>query len=262
VRRIHRRFDPPLLKILHDELPPGAPVLKPEVLAAAVDEAHRLGMRAVVHAASPARWREVVESGADLLLHAVFSAPLAETEIEYFTARDLPFVPTLRAVAWPTDLARGEISDFERATIAARRIEAFRQPPAHWDWDKEAGYADLTGGTSALAADNTVRLARAGVPFFAGTDGGVPGVFPGAGLHRELALYVDLGLAPEEVLRAATSRPAAFLDPEGASGRVLPGYRADLLLVHGDPTTDIRALDRVALVCVSGDDATRCLAGE
>jgi imidazolonepropionase-like amidohydrolase len=103
---------------------------------------------------------------------------------------------------------------------------------------------------------------RAGVPFFAGTDGGVPGVFPGAGLHRELALYAELGLTPLEVLRATTSRPAAFLEPGGATGRILPGQRADLLLVQGDPTADIHALDRIALVCVSGEDSTRCLARE
>jgi imidazolonepropionase-like amidohydrolase len=87
-------------------------------------------------------------------------------------------------------------------------------------------------------------------------------VFPGAGLHRELALYVEAGLAPLEVLRAATSRPAAFLEPGGTAGRILPDQRADLLLVHGDPTTDIHALDRIALVCVSREESTRCLARE
>ena len=83
-------------------------------------------------------------------------------------------------------------------------------------------------------------LRRAGVPVLAGTDAPSPGLAHGLSLHRELELLVLSGLTPSEVLSSATSEPArafGFHD----RGRIAEGLRADLLLVNGDPTVDIRA---------------------
>ncbi len=82
-------------------------------------------------------------------------------------------------------------------------------------------------------------LIRAKVPILAGTDAPVPGTTCGASLHGELALLVDVGLSPLAALAGATSAPAdAFgLDDRG---RIREGMRADLLLVEGAPTCDIR----------------------
>jgi hypothetical protein len=93
--------------------------------------------------------------------------------------------------------------------------------------------------TSFDAAVQTVRQLRAaGVPLLAGTDAPNPGTGHGASLHRELELMVRAGLTPTEALRSATSVSArAFA--LGDRGRIAPGLRADLVLVNGDPTTDI-----------------------
>jgi hypothetical protein len=66
-------------------------------------------------------------------------------------------------------------------------------------------------------------------------------------MHGELALLVGAGLTPTEALAAATSAPArAFhLDDRG---EIAPGKRADLLLVKGDPTTDILATRNIVSV--------------
>jgi imidazolonepropionase-like amidohydrolase len=59
-------------------------------------------------------------------------------------------------------------------------------------------------------------------------------------LHLELELLVDAGLSTVNALRATTSLPAKYfgLDDRGA---IEPGYRADWVLIDGDPSTDIRA---------------------
>jgi imidazolonepropionase-like amidohydrolase len=83
-------------------------------------------------------------------------------------------------------------------------------------------------------------LRRAGVRILAGTDAPAPGLAHGPSLHRELELLVLSGLTPSEALASATSEPArafGFHD----RGRIAEGLRADLLLVDGDPTVDIRA---------------------
>ena len=92
------------------------------------------------------------------------------------------------------------------------------------------------------ASSATVRTLRdAGVDILAGSDVSEPlpmlgGLAHGASLHRELQLLVQAGFTPVEALGAATSVPArrfALAD----RGRIVPGARADLLLVDGDPTT-------------------------
>jgi len=103
----------------------------------------------------------------------------------------------------------------------------------------------LGAGLSLAHAQGAVAaLHRAGVTIVAGTDAPAPGVAHGASLHRELELLVRSGLTPVDALDAATSGPArafGFHD----RGRVAPGLRADLLLVEGDPTADIRATRRI-----------------
>ncbi|MET9214748.1 MULTISPECIES: amidohydrolase family protein [unclassified Nocardia] len=93
----------------------------------------------------------------------------------------------------------------------------------------------------------TRALHRAGASLLAGTDATPYVPAHGSGLHRELELLTAAGLPPLDVLTAATSRTA---DRFGLSdrGRVAPGLRADLLLVEGDPTTDITATSAIAEV--------------
>jgi len=91
------------------------------------------------------------------------------------------------------------------------------------------------------------RLYRAGVPLVAGTDG-----WAGFTLHSELALYVRAGLTPAQALQVATRNAAMYTRTAGERGSVAAGKLADLVLVDGDPTTDIADLRKVALVITQG----------
>ena len=64
-------------------------------------------------------------------------------------------------------------------------------------------------------------------------------MFPGSGLHEELSLFVQAGLSPYEALRTATVNPAIYLDAEEEFGKVVVGFRADLVLLAGNPLDDI-----------------------
>ena len=102
-------------------------------------------------------------------------------------------------------------------------------------------FSDLRHQPAEPAAHAAVgALRRAGVPILAGTDAPAPSLAHGLSLHHELELLVLSGLTPLEALASATSAPArafGFHD----RGRIAEGLRADLLLVNGDPTIDIRA---------------------
>ena len=84
-----------------------------------------------------------------------------------------------------------------------------------------------------------------------GSDAARPGVRFGAGVHRELELLVESGLAPRQALQAATVDAARVLGTDHL-GAVAVGRAADLLVVRGDPTTDIAAIREVGLVFRDG----------
>ncbi len=91
-----------------------------------------------------------------------------------------------------------------------------------------------------LTSRLTGELHEANVPLLAGADAGAPhGVFPGYSLHEELSLLVQAGLSPYEALRTATVNPAIYLEAEQEFGRVVVGFRADLVLLAGNPLDDI-----------------------
>ncbi len=115
----------------------------------------------------------------------------------------------------------------------------------------------MPGKISCEGANQAVRqLKAARVPILAGTDVGNPGTAQGASMHGELELLVRAGLTPVEALRAATEAPAAAFHLDDR-GRIAPGKRADLVLVNGDPTTDIRLTRDIAAVWKAGREIDR-----
>jgi len=96
----------------------------------------------------------------------------------------------------------------------------------------------------------TFRAAHAaGVKMLFGTDAGV---YPHGQNARQFAKMVEWGMTPIEAIRAATSSAAEALDRTADVGAIAPGRYADLIAVDGDPLSDVRALESVAVVVKGG----------
>lgn len=91
-----------------------------------------------------------------------------------------------------------------------------------------------------------------GVQVLLGTDS--PQIFsvPGFSSHREMALYVDVGLTPYDVLESGTRVVAEHFGAADDFGTVEVGKRADLLLLQGNPLEDVSNVARRAGVMVNG----------
>jgi imidazolonepropionase-like amidohydrolase len=98
------------------------------------------------------------------------------------------------------------------------------------------------------AMEALARLDRAGITIVPGTD-----AVAGFTLHREYEIWAQAGITPARVLQHATIGAARVLGLEHEIGRVAPGFSADLALVDGDPTQDISAVRRIAMVVNQGD---------
>ena len=90
-------------------------------------------------------------------------------------------------------------------------------------------------------------LYDAGVTIIPGTD-----ALAGYTLHHELELYVRAGIAPTEVLRMATLTPALVMGVNKDRGAIAAGKLADMILIDGDPTQDIRDINKVTTVIKGG----------
>lgn len=98
-----------------------------------------------------------------------------------------------------------------------------------------------------------MALHKAGAGVLIGTDSPNPFVTPGYAIHDELRAFVGAGFSNREVLEIATVEAARFLGEEGQFGVVAPGARGDLVLLQGDPLTDLDVLRDPLGVMVNGN---------
>ena len=99
---------------------------------------------------------------------------------------------------------------------------------------------------------NFVRMLKKlydnGITIVAGTDQG-----SGYALHRELEVYNESGIPAAEVLRMATLTAAQVMKRDNDLGSIAPGKLADMILVDGDPTTNISDIRKIDTVIKGGD---------
>ena len=111
--------------------------------------------------------------------------------------------------------------------------------------------ADLTRAdyraSFAKLRDLVAALHTAGVPIVAGTDGS------GRALVRELELYLEAGFTTSEALASATSATARLVNVGDRTGSIEAGKVADLVLVDGNPETNIGDLRHVEIVVMDGN---------
>lgn len=111
--------------------------------------------------------------------------------------------------------------------------------------------AEYEGPHAEFFLKATGLLHRAGVPLIVGTDSGSFAIVPGASLTRELELLVAAGLSNHDALAAATRLSAQTLGFE-RTGMIAPGYRANLVLLSGDPLKQIAAVEAPVGVMIAG----------
>ena len=164
--------------------------------------------------------------------------------------------PVLRA-ADPVFAGRRKIEDEEFRNASATLLTRWREIAA--TSVLEQPFSDEDRAAMARHYETLVdllgRMHRAGVPILAGTDAafpdGTPWIWPGFSLHDELQLLVSVGLSPLEAIAGATGLATRQLGLEDV-GVVTPGFRADLLLLSGNPLEDIHNTRAIEQVWVNG----------
>jgi len=216
--------------------------IKPEVLKAIADEAHRRGMTVTGHIPEGMTAVEGVEAGMDMINHF---GPVTQTVRTMGLEKAVDFFKQHRTVIDPT-FAWGELLSRPKNVDIASFEPGFAKAP----YTLTSMIGTAFGQGARLEASFTIlrALHAAGVPIVAGTDKALPA----HSLHRELELYVQAGLTPMQVIQLATLGSARVMGMEREVGSIEAGKRADMILLDGNPLTDFGAMRRVTRVISNG----------
>ena len=244
--------------------------IQPDVLRAITEEAHKRGLTVTGHVPAAVNAFQAIADGMDQINHLQFvtrsmvpgddtvtgqptspnpftladlSSDRARSLIALLAAKHIVVDPTL---GW-TEMA-GHPHSIPTATFEPG-VNAAPFPLA-WRYNNIGTTIDPAKFHERMDASLKVidALHTAGVPIVAGSDTNLIGY----GLDRELELYVQAGQTPLEAIQSATIVPARVMHHDADSGTIEPGKRADLVLVQGDPLTNISALRNVVSVVTDG----------
>jgi imidazolonepropionase-like amidohydrolase len=252
--------------------------VKPELVPIMADRAHARGLRVSGHVPAFMSAKQFVENGADEIQHINFielnflfpevketrnrdrfikvaerareftpDKPEVREFITFLKQHHTVLDPTMVAFEGlfcgdPTAITPGLeeiIPRFPPQIRRGMRSGALEVPP-----DKKDAYREAFPAMLRLLK----ALHDAGVTIIPGTD-----ALAGYMLHHELELYVRAGIPAPEVLRMATLTPSLVMGVNKDRGVITAGKLADMILVDGDPTKNIRDLGKLTTVIKAGN---------
>jgi imidazolonepropionase-like amidohydrolase len=200
---------------------PGAPQYTLDEARAIVAEAHSQGRTVAVHAHGDAGARIAIEAGADSVEHASL------------VSDDTIAMAAKAGTVFSMDIFN---TDYTQAEGKKNGVpEEFLQK------DRDIGE---------IQRENFRKAVKAGVKLSFGTDAGI---YPHGDNAKQLSVMVRYGMTPMQALTAATLTGAQLLKQEANFGAIAPGRYADIIAVQGDPTRDVKALERMAFVMKGGE---------
>jgi Tol biopolymer transport system component/imidazolonepropionase-like amidohydrolase len=214
----------------------------------AIEGAHKIGIPVSSHEIYPATL-----SGVDSVEHTGATSRRGYSPKQSSTGRAYDDVLQIIARSQITITPTVALGGYQRLVARNPGLEKDPRVQLFPAWARQsmtsAGTKPSPGTPAAFA---TIRaLHGAGARLIAGVDS--PLVPYGISLHGELEEYVAAGLTPFEALQTATVNTARLLNADQDLGTIEVGKLADLVIVEGDPLTDITATRRVRTVIKNGE---------
>lgn len=201
---------------------PGNAQLTYDELEAAIDEAHRHGLRVAAHAIGTEGIKNALRAGVDSIEHGHM---LDDEAIALFKERGAYLVPTLSA-----------------PTCMLEHLEDGNLPQYVIDKAKYVNEAMLR---------NIRRAYESGVTIAGGSDAGTPYNYHENYAYEVELMHTLLGMSPQQALHATTALGAELVGLH--RGTLAPGEPADLLLLDGDIASGLATLRRPAAIMKGGD---------
>ena len=243
-------------------------------LAAAINEAHRRGIKVTGHLCS-VTYAEAAGLGIDNLEHGFFAATdfvpdkkpdqcpgqgVGQKTIAALDENGAPFKNLVQTLIKANVALTSTLTVFETFTpgrpkppglevLTPQLRDQFEQNYARTSQNKDSIYTTLFPKGMALER----AFAKAGGLLIAGTDPtGGGGVIPGFANQRQVELFVDAGFTPLEAISISTLNGATYLGRDKRVGSLAAGKQADLVVINGNPAAAIGDIRRVETVFKQG----------
>lgn len=253
-------------------------LLKPDVYAAAVEEAKRRGLTVTGHVPGSMTLQEAIRAGQDCIEHLDGIAGLIRElagdgdgrggmfgpmtgwfqldEVDRDELREAlrPIAesgvmqcPTIVVISGIGSIAGGDALDDPRMRYISHSSRQFWTGPQYENFSRTA--AEMVAPMLEVLGE----LHALGAPLMIGSDLANAFVFPGSSVHEEMAMFARAGVPAPDILRAATIVPARFCAVDDRLGTVEVGKVASLALVRGNPLDDITHAAEIEAVFLRGE---------
>ncbi|MES2266546.1 MAG: amidohydrolase family protein [Bacteroidota bacterium] len=233
--------------------------IKPAILKVICDEAHKIGFTVTGHIPNGMTLQAGVDSGMNMVNHMQYVYSIMKrnkdrsVNFEDSTSiAALKFIKDHHTVIDPTigvyELAlRNVKDDITKLEPAFNTLPPMLQTQFRTYGEDSATVARVAPMLKSMKMI-VEKLYDDGVPIVAGTDMG----FPGFSVARELEIYVEAGLTPAQALKTGTIIPAEVMGLSKQTGSITTGKNADLIIVDGNPLTNISNVRNVKVVIKGG----------
>src|ERR671914_105109 len=234
--------------------------LPPNLVKAAIDEAHSQGIRVIGHLYMTS-WTDAANLGIDALTHGVPVNPFllspGDKREQFLENGGGPFDHFLWL--YFVDLNSTEVEEMINALVendipvdpTLSIYEAILKDDG--DDDDDDGFSDPQ---NQLRWTKVLQLTKImydnGVQILSGSDIPNFGLVPGASLHNELELLAEAGIKPLEVIEIATNNGATALGIDDRVGTIQPGKQADMIILSASPIENISNTKEIEAVLVDG----------
>ncbi|GCF94594.1 amidohydrolase [Enterococcus florum] len=205
-----------------------------EELDAGVAEAHRLGMKCVVHSGTQPGIQMCIDAGFDTIEHGNF---LTVEQGKQMASNQQSWTPTMFAYHY--------LAEYNQ------KVQEVGIDHSNQSTETYSHHLDFFEASVQAYSENFKAIYDAGVKILAGTDM-VMLEAPSVPIVEELELMVRYGLTPVEAIQTATQNPAEVFELAEITGQLRAGLQADILVVDGDVTKDIEQLRNVRQVVLAG----------
>lgn len=232
----------------------GNPKVTPDIYKAIIETAHAHHIKVAAHVYYLEDARDLVATGIDLLAHSIRDQVVDDAFIQLMKEKGTYYIPTLSLDRYnfaygitPPDW----INDpFFIQSLEPGVYDDLKKMPQKNDKEREKKIKAFN-----IACTNLRKLDSAGIPVCMGTDSGAqPTRAQGFSEHLELQLMAEAGLSPLKVITCATANGAQLLEGAHQAGKLIPGNKADFMVLDGNPAADIKGTRSISAIWKNGKE--------
>lgn len=207
-----------------------------EELDAGVAEAHRLGMKCVVHSGTQPGIQMCIDAGFDTIEHGNF---LTVDQAKQMVKNQQSWTPTMFAYHF--------LAEYNQ------KVQEVGIDHSNQSTETYSHHLDFFESSVQAYSENFKAIYDEGVTILAGTDM-VMLEAPSVPIVEELELMVHYGLTPVEAIQTATQNPARVFELSEVTGELKSGLQADIVVAEGDVTKEIQDLRNIRQVFLAGKE--------